>query len=168
MTRDLKIRWFLFVCLCSLILVGCENRDNESGKAGSAEARALISLVKGDLDKTKRELTDLKHDLQGVIEVQNEFAEQIKQLVTANQEKVPSTTEVAGPDIKKLIIELNEQRQNIGRLENRITQLGVLVKNLQTSITEQQTTINDLVSIIEEQAVINEQENIEPQDDIDY
>jgi chromosome segregation ATPase len=161
MTGSVKIQKFLIVCLCSLALVSCENRDNESDKGVSAEASALISLIKNDLDKTKSELTDLKHELQGVMEVQNEIVDQIKQLMAVDQEKAPATTEVTGSDVKSLVAQLNEQRQSLSRLESRFTQLGSMVENLRTSVTEQQSAINDLLSIVEEQGVNEEQEDID-------
>jgi septal ring factor EnvC (AmiA/AmiB activator) len=160
MTRGLKIYKFLIVCLCSMALISCKSRDDETN---GTETKALISLVKGDLDKTKRELTGLKQDLQDVMEVQNELTERVKQLISADRENVAVTTDVAGPDIKNFVAQLNEQRQNLSRLESRVTQLNAAIENLRTSITEQQSAINELLNIVEEQAVIEEQ-----QEDINY
>ena len=167
MTGSLKIRTFPIVCLCSLILVSCENRDDSDKEVG-AEARALISLIKNDLDKTKRELTDLKYELQGVMEIQNELVDQIKQLVAADQEKVPDKTEASEPGIRNLIMQMNEQSQNLSRLGSKVTQLNAAIGNLRTTITGQQAAIDDLVNIVEEQAAINEQENLEPQDENNF
>lgn len=169
MTSGAKMRKLLIVCLCSVALMSCESRDDQTDGAETVEAKVLISLIKGDLDKTKRELTGLKQELQGVMEVQNELAEQVKQLEAADQEEIPTAAEVAGPDIKKFVAQLNEQRQNLGRLESRIKQLYTVVGNLRTSITEQQAAIDELLNILEEQAVAEEQEeNIEQQDEIDF
>jgi DNA repair exonuclease SbcCD ATPase subunit len=163
MTVSAKIRMFLIVCLCSATLMGCKSRDDEASGSSDVETKALITLVKDDLDKTKRELADLKQDMQGFVEVQNEIAEQVKQLVAATGEKAPAPTELAGSDVKDLITQLNQQLQNLSQLENRITQINASVENLRTTVTEQQATINDLLNVVEEESA-----TVEQQDDTGY
>jgi chromosome segregation ATPase len=140
---------FLIVLVCSIMLTGCKNRENEQAQVDAAEANILLTKVRGDLARTKKNLNDLSEELQAVKDARDELDEQVEQL-TANRDDAIAATEAAEEKINNLTVQLNEQHESLVLLEKEIEVLKALVESQQATIAEQQTTITELQATIVE------------------
>ncbi|MHC4558973.1 MAG: hypothetical protein ACYTFW_13890 [Planctomycetota bacterium] len=140
---------FLIILICSMILVGCESRENEEAQVDAAEANILLTKVRGDLARTQKNLNDLSEELQAVKDVRDELDEQVEQL-TVDRDSAIAEAEAAEEKINNLTTQLNEQHESLVLLEKEIEPLKAIIESQQATITEQQTTITELQATIAE------------------
>ena len=155
MTKCIHVPGFLTVLICSVVLVGCEGRDDISDL--EAVDGEVLSSVRSGLAKVKRDLTDLSDELQAARGIQEELMKQIEMLV-ADRDNAEVTAKVTEQRIEELAAQINEQVEVLSQFENEVKGLNVAVENQQTTINELQTTITELVNIIEQQAAAEEQQ----------
>jgi chromosome segregation ATPase len=148
---------FLIILICSMILVGCESRENEEAQVDAAEANILLTKVRGDLARTQKNLNDLSEELQAVKDVRDELDEQVEQL-TVDRDSAIAEAEAAEEKINNLTTQLNEQHESLVLLEKEIEPLKAIIESQQATITELQATIAELETLIQVQTIPEEQQ----------
>ncbi len=159
MTKGIPVLGFLAVLICSVALVGCEGKDDNSDL--EAVDGEVLSSVRSGLAKVKRDLTDLSDELQTTRGIQEELMKQIEMLV-ADRDNAEVTAKATEQRIEELTNQINEQKEICSQFENEINALNTAIENQQTTINELQMTIAELASMIERQAAIGQQGDIEP------
>ena len=152
MTKGMTVLVFLVVLVCSMALTGCEGRGDGDLEGMDGEA---LSSVKSGLTKVKRNLAELKDELDATRGIQEEIMKQLEVLVN-DREDTEVTSKVAEQRIEELNAIVNEQKEICSQFENEINALNTAIENQQTTINELQTAIAELASMVEQR------EDVEP------
>ena len=142
---------FLVIFVCSLMLIGCRQRDDQQANGESDEATRSLSKIRSDLTRAKREMVDLKEELQAVKDIRDELDKQVAKM-TAERDDALKAAMAAEQKIKDLTAQLSELPESLSSLEKELKQRNELIESQQSTIAELQTAIT------EQQAIINEQE----------
>jgi chemotaxis protein MotB len=151
MARSVSEYKFLLIFVCSLILIGCRQRNDQQANGDADEATISLSKIRADLTKARREMADLKEELQAVKDIRDELDKQVAKM-TAERDKALKAAMAAEQKMKDLASQLTELPDSIDSLENELKQRDKLIESQQITIAEQQT------AIAEQQAIITEQE----------
>ena len=151
MARGVSERSILAVLCCSLILTGCREKSEQQESNQAAETTASLSKIRADLTKAKREIADLKEELQAVKDIRDELDKQVAQMVVERDNALKAAT-AAEQELKDLIAQLGEMPDSLKSLENELNHRNELIESQQATIAEQQA------AIAEQQAIITEQE----------
>ncbi|MBN2182168.1 MAG: hypothetical protein JW715_09660 [Sedimentisphaerales bacterium] len=149
MDKRKSIVFFLSGLICSVILIGCTQKDDNSE---AARAQVLLPKVQKDLDRVKRNNDSLIDRLRAVELERNMLSQQVNQLTTAGQ------------NVSEMTAKINEQGERITYLETQIDELNAVIESQRNTISEQQSTIAELVSFFERpdsetQEVVMDQNN---------
>jgi len=175
MARSVPVRRFLVVLGCSLILMGCRDKNDQQANDEAAEATTSLSKIRSDLTRAKRNLADSKEELQAVKDIRDELDKQVAQ-ITAERDNAVKAAMAAEQKIKDLTAQVSEMPDSLSSLENELKEQNAVIENQRMTIaeqqaamaeqqailTEQETTIAALEKIIQEQMTIEEQ----PQEEI--
>jgi len=180
MARSVPIRRFLVVLICSFILMGCRDKNDQQASDEAAEATTSLSKIRVDLTRAKRNLADSKEELQAVKDIRDELDKQVAQ-ITAERDIAVKTAMAAEQQIKELRAQVSEMPETLSLLENELKEQNTLIENQritiaeqqsamaeqQAIITEQETTIAALEKIIQEQMEQPQEEIPEPEPDVE-
>ena len=150
MARSVPERILLIVLCCSLILIGCRDKNGRQASEEAAETSSLPK-IRSDLTKARREMADLKEELQAVKDIRDELDKQVAK-ITAERDKALKAATAAEQKVKDLTAQLGGLPENISSLENELKERNKLIESQQITISEQQATVT------EQQALITEQE----------
>ena len=170
MTRVMSKRRFIVVLVCSLMLIGCREKRDQPASNEAAEAITLLSKIKSDLTKAKRQLADLKEELQAVKDIRDELDKEVAQL-TVERDNALKAAMTAEQKINNLTAQLSELPENLKELEKELNEQNTFIESQQLTITEQQATIAEQQKVIAEQeetiaaleTIIQEQMGLEEQ-----
>jgi predicted nucleic acid-binding Zn-ribbon protein len=151
MARSVSERRLIVVLICSLILMGCRDKNDQQASAEAAEATTSLSKTRSDLTKARREITDLKEELHAVKDIQDELDKQVAK-ITAERDNAVKAAMAAEQKMKNLTAQLSDVPDRLTSLENELTERNKLIESQQTTISEQQA------AMAEQQATISEQE----------
>ena len=175
MAGSVPVRRFLVVLICSFILMGCRDKNDQQASDEAAETTTSLSKIRADLTRAKRNLADSKEELQAVKDIRDELDKQVAK-ITAERNNAINAAMAAEQKIKDLTTQLSEKPDGLSSLENELKELNTVIENQQMTIaeqqaamaeqqailTEQETTIAALEKIIQEQMTVEEQ----PQEEI--
>jgi chromosome segregation ATPase len=162
MAKGLTSLLFLSVFVCSVILVGCQDKRENKEKA---EAELLVPKLERELAKAKSHLKLLSDELEAVKQMRDQLEQQVRNLTAAHDDAVKQS-ETADQNVDELNRKINKQSERISYLENEINVLNSVVEEQRATIAEQQGTIAELVTIIEQQPVEGEQVIPEEQQEV--
>jgi len=152
----MSIVFFLSVLVCSVMLISCERRGDDTE---AAEAQVLLPKAQKDLARAKSNLNSLREQLQAVQHERDLLAQQVGELTTARDNAV-NTAQTVDKSIDNMTAKINEQSERISFLENEIDELNAVVEVQRATIAEQQGTIAELVSFIKQKPIPEEQEEV--------
>jgi len=156
MTRGIISLLFLSVFVCSVMLMGCKDKqDNKE----AADAVLLVPKLEKELARAKSNLNLLSDELQAVRQMRDQLEQQVG-ILTAAHDNAVKQSETTGQNVNDLNTKINEQNERISYLESEINQLNSVVEEQRATIAEQQGTIAELVSIIEQQPAQEEEQSI--------
>jgi len=151
MTKSVSEREFLIVLCCSLIIIGCRNKNDQQA-SGDADGTTSLSKISSDLAKARKEMAELKEELHAVKDIRDELDKQVTK-ITAERDNALKAATAAEQKIKDMTAQLTELPNSLNSLENELKERNKLIESQQITIAEQQTTI------AEQQAIITEQES---------
>ena len=151
MARSMSKRRFLIVLVCSLMLIGCRDKNNQQASEESAEAATSMSKIRSDLIKAKRQLAEIRVEFQAVKDIRDELDKQVAQ-ITVERDNALKAAMMAEQKINNQTAQLSELPEDLSALEKELNERNTLIESQQSTITEQQT------AIAEQQAIITEQE----------
>ena len=143
MARRTRMLGFLAAVVCTLACVGCKDKEKEKALVEAEEARTELNKVRGDLARTKREVTDLRKELDAAKETRDELHLKVEQLIR-ERTGVAAAAEQTQETVRALTAQSTEQAQSVESLQKEIKQLRALIETQQALITEQQATIAEL------------------------
>jgi peptidoglycan hydrolase CwlO-like protein len=152
MIRNISIVFFLSFLISSMILAGCEGRDDNSE---AAKAQLLLPKVQKDLERTRRSLNSLSDQLRIVQHERDQLIQQVRQISSARDDAVSTAQNVEGMSTK-----INEQSERIKYLEDEIDRLNSVIEEQGVTISQQQATIAELVSLIDQEPVTDGQQEV--------
>lgn len=151
MARSALMYIFFIVLFCSLMLTGCRNKSDQPSNEQTAESATLLSKLRSDLTKAKRQTADLKEELDAVKDIRDELDKQVAR-ITAERDNALKEIMTAEQKINDLTTQLSDLPESLNALEKELNERNNLIESQQFTITEQQATID------EQQKVINQQE----------
>lgn len=152
MIRKISIVFFLSFLVSSMIFVGCEGRDDNSE---AAKAQLLLPKVQKDLERARRSMNSLSDQLRVVQHERDQLIQQIRQISSARDDAVSTAQNVDDMSTK-----INEQSERIKYLEDEINRLNSVTEEQGATISQQQATIADLVSLIDQEPVSEGQQEV--------
>jgi chromosome segregation ATPase len=168
MAKSVSERIFLVILICLLILIGCRQKNDQQASEDTAEMATSLSKIRSDLTKARRQITDLKEELQAVKDIRDELDKQMAQM-TAERDNALKTAKTAEQKTQDLNAQLSERPDSLSSLENELKERNKLIESQQTTIAEQQAIISEqeatiaaLEKILQEQIPAEEQ----PQEEI--
>ena len=156
MTKGVTSLLFLSIFVCSVMLAGCKDRQDNKEEA---EAALLVPKLEKELARAKSNMNLLNDELQAVKQMRDQLEQQVRNLTAAHDDAVKQT-ETADQNVNDLNTKINEQSERISYLESEINELNSVVEKQRATIAEQQGTIAELVGIIEQQPIPEEEQAI--------
>ena len=175
MARSVSVHRFLVVLICSLILMGCRDKNDQQESDEAAETTTSLTKIRADLTRAKRNLADSKEELQAVKDIRDELDKQVAK-ITAERDNAVKAAMAAEQKIKGLTAQVSEKPDSFGSLEDELKKQNTVIENQQITIAEQQAAMSEQQAIITEQEatiaalekIIQEQMTVEqqPQEEI--
>ena len=161
---------FLVILVFLFLLLGCRDKSDQAASDEAAETATSLSKIRSDLTKAKRQLADLKEELDAVKDIRDELDKQVVK-ISVERDNALKAALTAEQKINDLTDQLSELPENITALEKELNERNILIESQQITITEQQAIITEQQKVIAEQEetiaaldkIIQEQMAIEEQ-----
>jgi chemotaxis protein MotB len=175
MAGSVHVRRFIIILGCSLILMGCRDKNDQQASDEATETTTSLSKIRSDLTRAKRNLADSTEELRAVKDIRDELDKQVAQ-ITAERDNAVKAAMAAEQKIKGLTAQLSEMPDGLGSLEDELKKQNTVIDNQRMTMSEQQAAMSEQQAIITEQEatiaalekIIQEQMTVEqqPQEEI--
>ena len=156
----------LVIILCLLLNVaGCEEKKKDEVLDYGEKAKTSLARTQVELGEARKKIVQLEEMLDTVIDSRDEAEAKVTQLTTERDKAVNASAE-AQRTVATLTAQLNQKTETEGFLTNEIKEWEAIVSNLQTTIAEQQGTIEALQEALEQPMAEQHQMATEETEDV--